>query len=93
MNSIKNQEKHNKFKKNLFYALHLNKTQTIIQVTGNNADNNNKEFIMTNNRETQRKALDKYFDLIKDKKNRRVAFRGYLTFFPRFFRKDKCPFI
>ena len=41
---------------------------------------------MTNNRETQRKALDKYFDLIKDKKNRRVAFRGYLTFFPRFFR-------
>ena len=44
---------------------------------------------MTNNRETQRKALDKYFDLIKDKKNRRVAFRGYLTFFPRFFRKDK----
>jgi len=44
---------------------------------------------MTNNRETQRKALDEYFKLIKDVHNRRIYFRQYLDFFPRFKRKDK----
>tara|TARA_B100001939_G_C16781854_1_gene547357 strand:+ start:365 stop:802 length:438 start_codon:yes stop_codon:yes gene_type:complete len=44
---------------------------------------------MKYNKEKNRKALDSFFDLIKDKKNRRIAFRQYLTFFPEFNRKDK----
>ena len=36
-----------------------------------------------------RKSIDSYFQLIKDKKNRRIALRQYLTFFPRYNRTDK----
>ena len=44
---------------------------------------------MNRTRENDRKSLDSFFDLVKDKKSRRVAFKQYLTFFPRFNRKDK----
>ena len=44
---------------------------------------------MQNKREIERKAINGYFDLIKDDEDFRVAFKGYLRFFPRFLRKDK----